>query len=189
MTTADALRSKPGVRGATAITRSGHYFDFLNPDPATIQIEDIAWGLAYTCRFGGQSLAFYSVAQHSVLVSDIVPQHLALAALMHDAAEAYIGDVVGPLKQLLPDYKEVEKRVEAAVAARFGLPAIMDPLIKHADLRLLRTEQRDLTAGSAENWNGLDNWTPLPDQIIPWNPSHAAAVFLGRFQELAAAPG
>lgn len=184
MTTAEMLKSKPGVRGATIITRSGAYFDFLNPDPETIHIEDIAWALAFTCRFGGQSLFYYSVAQHSVLVSEIVPVEIRLAALLHDAAEAYVGDVVGPLKQLLPDYKIVEKRVEAAVAARFGVPVEMHPEIKHADLRLLRTEQRDLTSGHADNWNGLDAYPPLKQTIMPETPESAARNFLNRFHAL-----
>lgn len=184
MTTAQNLKSKPGVRGATVITRSGHYFDFLAPQAETIEIEDIAWGLAYTCRFGGQSLEFYSVAQHSVLVSETVPEHLALVGLMHDAAEAYVGDVVGPLKQLLPDYKAVEKRVEHAIARRFGLPLDMPPAIKHADLRLLRTEQRDVTAGNGEDWNGLDAYPPLAQKIVPWRPEFAALKFLTRYREL-----
>jgi uncharacterized protein len=171
MTTTDTLRNtKPGVVGATIICRSGGYFDFLAPTPDMIHIEDIAWGLANTCRFGGQSLAFYSVAQHSVFVSAIVPPHLALVGLMHDAAEAYVGDVVGPLKQLIPAYKEIETRVERVIAAKFGLPFPWPPEIKHADLRLLRTEQRDLTSGAGDNWNGLDDWTPLEAPIEPLPP-------------------
>lgn len=184
MTTADNLRSKPGVVGATIILRSGHYFDFLNPDPTTIFAEDIAWGLANTCRFGGQSLTFYSVAQHCVIVSHIVPPELAFAALMHDAAEAYVGDIVGPLKQLLPDYKVVEDRVERAVASRFGLTLPWGPVIKHADLRALRTEQRDLTAGHADNWNGLDDYPPLDERIVPLSPDEAARLWLDRFMEV-----
>lgn len=184
MTTAEMLKSKPGVRGATIITRSGHYFDFLDPKPETIHIEDIAWALAFTCRFGGQSLFYYSVAQHSILVSEIVSPELRFAALMHDAAEAYAGDIVGPLKQLLPDYKVVEKRVEAAVAERFGFPVEMSPEIKHADLRLLRTEQRDLTSGHADNWNGLDEYPPLKQTIMPMSPESAAHAFLNRFHTL-----
>lgn len=184
MTTAEMLKSKPGVVGATIITRSGHYFDFLDPKPETIHIEDIAWGLAYTCRFGGQSLQFYSVAQHSCLVADAVEIEHRFAALMHDAAEAYIGDIVGPLKQLLPDYKVVEKRVEAAIAAKFGLPLTMAPEIKHADLRLLRTEQRDLTSGHADSWNGLDAYKPLQQTIHGWKPEEAAEMFLRKFERL-----
>lgn len=184
MTTSEMLKSKPGVVGATIITRSGHYFDFLDPKPETIEIEDIAWALAFTCRFGGQSLHYYSVAQHSVLVSEIVDVELRLAALLHDAAEAYVGDVVGPLKQLLPDYKVMERRVEAAVMAKFGVPLDMHPDIKNADLRLLRTEQRDLTSGHAENWNGLDAYPPLKQRIIPLAPADAAHAFLSRYHAL-----
>lgn len=130
MTTTEILKAGPqqrvGVVGATIITRRGHYFDFLDPKPDTIEIEDIAWGLANTCRFGGQSLEFYSVAQHSVMASFFIAPEgqraadLRREALMHDAAEAYIGDIPKPLKQLLPDYKVVEERVETAIARKFA---------------------------------------------------------------------
>lgn len=185
MTTTDILRgrleNKPGVIGATIITRSGRYFDFIDPQPDQIDAEDLAWGQAMTCRFGGQlkpGVLFYSVAQHARLVASVVPYEHALAALLHDAAEAYTGDMVGPLKQLCPDFKAVEKRVEAAIFAKFGVSLPLDPCIKQADLRLLRTEQRDLTAGAAENWNGLDDFEPLPDAIVPQAPGEAARAWL-----------
>lgn len=181
--TIDILK-KPGVKNATIILRSGRYFDYLDPQPETIYIDDIAWGLANTCRFNGQCLEYYSVAQHSVLVSENVPKEHAFDALMHDAAEAYIGDVVAPLKQLLPDFKLIEARVEAAIAQRFGLNLPLHADIKHTDLRLLRTEQRDVTSGHAHNWHGLDQYAPLEKNIIPVSPDEAAALFLLRYQQV-----
>lgn len=186
MTTTEILRgrleSKPGVIGASIILRSGRYFDFIDPQPDMIDEEDIAWGLANTCRFNGQSLDFYSVAQHSVLCASLVPHADRFAAVMHDAAEAYVGDMVGPLKQLCPDFKAIEKRVEAAIFAKFGIETPLPPSIKHADLQMLRTEQRDLTAGSGDAWNGLDAYEPMPLQIVPWNPTRSAIAWLTYFE-------
>lgn len=190
MTTTEILRGriegKPGVVGATCITRTGRYFDFIDPKPDMIDILDIAWGLANSCRFGGQCLSFYSVAQHSVIVSHLVPPADAFTGLMHDAAEAYIGDMVGPLKQLCPDFKAIEKRVEAAIADKYGLPTPFPATIKHADLRALRTEQRDLTSGHADSWNGLDAYPPMEARIVALSPENAAVAFLARFDALLA---
>jgi hypothetical protein len=194
MTTAEILRSrlenKPGVVGATIITRTGRYFDFIDPQPEQIDEQDLAWGQAMTSRFGGQvapGVEFYSVAQHALIVSILVPPEYAFPALMHDSAEAYTGDMVGPLKQLCPDFKAVEKRVEAAIFAKYGIATPLDPCIKHADLRALRTEQRDLTAGSADSWNGLDGWAPIDGRLTGWPPAVAAAAWLERFYQLESA--
>lgn len=188
MTSTDIIRAelenRPGVVGATMITAGGLYFDFLDPQPEQIQLTDIAWGLSNCCRFNGHVQTFYSVAQHSVLVSLIVPEDQALAALLHDASEAYTGDMVKPLKQLLPDFKAVEKRIETAIASKFGLPVEMSAEIKNADLRLLRTEQRDLTAAAGDNWNGLDAYEPLPDRIDPLLPQQAFDLFWNRLLDL-----
>lgn len=191
MTTTDNLRArledKPGVLGATITLAGGGYFDFINPERSDIRIKDIARGLSNTCRFGGQASygdGFYSVAQHSVLVSRLVPPEHAFAGLMHDAAEAYVGDMVGPLKQLCPDYKVIEKRVEAAIFAHFDIATPLHPSVKHADLRALRTEQRDLTSGSGDNWNGLDDFEPWEATIRPVGPYAACILFERRFKEL-----
>jgi 5'-deoxynucleotidase YfbR-like HD superfamily hydrolase len=176
-----------GVRGSTIVTRSGVYFDFENPDPATIHIEDIAWALAHTCRYGGHTTAFYSVAQHSVMVCRMVPPWLALTGLLHDASEAYVGDVVKPLKLLLPGYREIERRVERAIAERFGLFWPWHPAIKHADLRALRTEQRDVTAAASHAWPGVDYYEPLDARIRPLPPLAAARLFLRWFDTLTSA--
>lgn len=168
------------------LTVSGRYFDFTKPEECPVTVDEIAHALSHLCRFTGHTRKFYSVAQHSVLVSRIVPQQLALHGLLHDAAEALLGDVSAPLKRLLPDYKALERRVESAVLAQFGLAADMPAAVKAADLILLATEQRDLMPAHSDRWEWEDigGIKPLPDSIIPWCPELAARRFLERFAEI-----
>lgn len=118
-----------------------------------------------------------------MLVSKIVPQKDALAGLLHDAAEAFLGDVTRPLKQLLPDYKAIEQRVQAAVLARFGLDGL-PASVKEADLILLATEQRDLMPPHDDEWHILQGVTPLTLRIAPLDPSNAKEAFLDRYFEI-----
>lgn len=121
-------------------TYSGKVFDYLNPTADMIDIEDIAHALSQICRYTGHTTEFYSVAKHSVLASELVPDHLALPALLHDATEAYTGDMNKPLKELLPDFRAVEEKIWIVIAEKFGLPYTMDPIIHDVDMALLHAE-------------------------------------------------
>ena len=165
-------------------TFSGNRFYPLEPRIDCIAIEDIAHGLAFQCRFNGQTHEFYSVAQHSLAVSSLVPTDLRLAALLHDAAEAYLGDMVKPLKVLLPEFAAIEDKVSALIAAAFGIDFSNYGPIKRADLIALATEKRDLMPHSAERWTYLDGIAPLPARIVAMSPGQAKRAFLDEFARL-----
>lgn len=171
------------------LTYTGRYFNFLNPQNNEYDIRDIAHALSNVCRFAGHVREFYSVAQHSVMVARICVQYAGQnyigdvndrgrAGLLHDASEAYLGDVTRPLKKLLPDYKQIEQSIERALFAKFGIPYPLPEIVKHADLVMLATEQRDLMAPHADEWPALAGITPLPEIINPWSPEKAEREFL-----------
>ena len=165
------------------LTTEGTYFNFCYPEENQYSVESIAHALSHVCRFAGHTREFYSVAQHSVMVSYIVPPEHALAGLLHDAAEAFVGDVARPLKELLLEYKRIERAVETAVLKRFGITHIPD-CVKRADLVMLATEQRDLMPHHDDEWSLIIGVTPLAMEIIPLPPAQAKAAFLERFIEL-----
>lgn len=171
-------------------TFTGEKFYPLDPRPEMVHLEDIAHALSNQCRFAGHIRDFYSVAQHSVLVSLICDRADRLWGLLHDAPEAYICDLPRPVKYepRMAVYKEVEKKLEAAIVSRFGLSPITEPpSVKAADRRLLFTERRDLfdvSLGKTKEWGmGLEG-EPLPVKIIPWTPQHAEKMFIKRYEEL-----
>ncbi len=128
---------------------SGVEFDLLKPDPATVHIGDIAHHLSQICRFTGATRVHYSVAQHSVHACDLAPPEFKLAALLHDAAEAYVGDVSSPVKALIGTaYVPLEQRIARVIFERFGVPVLfarkLPMVVKRIDLTMLEWEQRDL---------------------------------------------
>jgi uncharacterized protein len=163
---------------------SGEYFNFLEPEKNVFGILEIGHGLSHVCRFGGQCTPFYSVAQHSVIVSYIVAPEFAMDALMHDASEAFIGDMTRPLKKLIPAYKEIEANIDRDMARRFGLRYPMHPEVAWADLVALATEQRDLMPPHDDEWAVLKGIQPLPEKIVALPPDEARALFYRRYQEL-----
>lgn len=188
----------PGVvdhgRGPTIQIRSGALVPILDLQPADIDIMDIAASLSKICRFTGHSHSFYSVAQHSVLVSMLVPFEYALDGLLHDAAEAYIGDISKPLKQVFEMkapgmLKGIEDKLDETINRRFGLTwtsydLLVKPWVKHADLVALATEKRDLMASARTPWTALPD--PHPDVIAPLLPPAAESLFLDRYFYLTA---
>lgn len=166
------------------LTRHGRRFNLDCPQAADVDILDIAHSLSNTCRFAGHTKTFYSVAQHSLMVSDLVEDEHALAGLLHDAPEAYVGDATLPLKQLVPGIKAIEERVWAAIAERYCLSSVLHPSVKHADRVMLATERRDLMPDHPDAWAVLDGIEPMPWAIRPMSPDEAYLSFMGRFNEL-----
>lgn len=168
-------------------TYRGRRFDLLDPRPEDLDIGDIAHALSNLCRFTGHVRDFYSVAQHSVVVSHLVPAELALVGLMHDATEAYIGDVSRPLKRMLPEYGVIEDRLWAVIAERFGLPRVLPPEVKQADNLALMWERRDLLGLPAASWGEVEDLAPLAPTtpLTPLWSEAAESHWLARFHELA----
>ena len=162
-------------------TQSLRYFNYVDPHPDQFTIEDIAHALSNICRFAGHTNKFYSVAQHCVIMSYHVTPMYALHALLHDAAEAFLGDIPTPLKQMLPEYKVIESRVEKVILNKFGITD-MPPEIKEFDTRMLVTEQNYLMPEANRHWTF--DAKPLDILIRPAEPAIAKRKYLTRFEEL-----
>lgn len=171
------------AREPKIMLQSGVEFDFVNPAASPFTIEDIAHGLSMLCRYAGQCRIFYSVAEHCMLVSEVVPEH-AFAALMHDAAEAFVGDITRPLKQMLPQFKQIERQVEDAIAARYCLPTPMPAAVKRADLAILAAEQEQIMPAGTNRWAADAGIRPAPIRVRGLSPADAKAAFLARFAAL-----
>ena len=182
----------PPTAGPYLQTVSGRWVNPFEPDPAQLDAGDIARALANQCRFGGHSRVFYSVAQHCVIVSRVVEARGGdvedvFAALMHDAGEAYLGDMPHPIKhrsELGAAFRDAEARLDQAIRDRFKIKAHV-PEVKRVDRALLATERRAFSA-EVWHWPELEDVEPLDLELTAWSPDVAADEFAKRYAELEA---
>jgi hypothetical protein len=179
---------------------SGETFFVFDPHTDEVHIEDIAHHLSLLCRYSGACKVFYGVGEHSVRVLleterlacrdrlfaiDVeAVRLLSLCGLLHDASEAYLGDMIRPLKLGMSEYRKVENRVQACICEAFGLDPVEPPIVKIADRRLLATERRDLMPLSKLAWRTDEQVEPLLERIVPMSPAMAEIAFMDRFNEL-----
>lgn len=152
-----------GCVGHTIRLYSGGYLNLEDPKPEQFTLIDIAKGLSNICRFGGQIGQFYSVAQHCLTCYDVAKADgcsfdECVAVLMHDAAEAFVGDMVKPLKELITGFVRVEDRVAECIEAKFGIDfAMHKDLIREIDHAILIAERRSLFSADKVIWTGEDS--------------------------------
>lgn len=167
-------------------TISGIKFDILNPTIDMIDINDIAHSLAMQCRWLGHCKYFFSVAEHAYHVSHLVSGELALHGLLHDAAEAYVGDIITPYKTLLGNAKQYEHKILHLIFKSFGVKNTLEDkeIVKYYDAQMISTEARVLDPYASDHeW--LKNFPPPADISLEcWVPSTAKAIFLDRFYRL-----
>lgn len=170
-------------------TWGGRPFWPLDPRPEEVYLEDIAHALGMVCRYGGHCDRFYSVAEHSFWVSSHLPDELKLWGLMHDASEAYLGDMVRPLKRCMPEYRTAELRVEQIIAERFGLSWPMPEEVKQVDTAMLLLERDQLMAPPPMAWyEDPDALRLEPFDLLCWDPFSACRAFLQQHAELTSTP-
>lgn len=167
-------------------TSLGIAFRPLTPDPDLIDGFDIAHALGMLCRYNGHCSRFYSVAEHCVLISEAVSPENALWGLLHDATEAYVGDMVRPLKRSgrMQAYIDAEDAVMRAICDRFGLPHECPAEVHEADLRILNDERIALMAPPPLPWVSSELVPPLGVTIDGWSPDEAGRRYLRRLNEL-----
>jgi 5'-deoxynucleotidase YfbR-like HD superfamily hydrolase len=182
---------------------SGRYLDLVNPDPAAITLDDIAHGLAHTCRYAGHTRRFYSVAEHAVLVAAKLraegqPLAVQMSGLHHDDAEAFIADIARPLKTLLqPAYDAISGRLDGAIglALHVALPALFlgdeaATAVKDADNWALAAEAYHLLPSKGVGWWSHGLYDPADESVI-WvdslgqRPDFARQQFIQAHQLLA----
>jgi 5'-deoxynucleotidase YfbR-like HD superfamily hydrolase len=186
-------------------TYTGRKFYVFDPRPEDVDIVDIAHSLSLTCRFNGHTKEFYSVAQHSIHVCNVFNRlakaegledsnEAHLCALLHDATEAYVGDLIRPIKLGIPEFKRIEESIWKCILERFDLTlewtrTKTPVLVKKADIILLATERRDLLPeGPGQDrltWAIEEQIEPEPDlRIVPRFPHSVEVWFTDLYNAL-----
>lgn len=172
------------------LTFTGRRFWPLDPRPEDVALEDIAHALSMKCRYSGHCTKFYSVAQHSRIVSYHVPEGLEQHGLLHDAGETWLPDVPRPIKASIPGFDKMEARIMRAVYERFGLTDFYNggdpPEVKAIDTRILGDEMRQLMPDGHESYgfDPIKRFGSLGVVIVPDKPEWAERNFLQRAEEL-----
>jgi len=179
-------------------TFEGREFDLVNPGPDMVSAEDIAHALSQLCRYNGHTHRFYSVAEHSVLVSDWLASQghrpgIVLAGLLHDAHEAYVSDLPAPLKRMMDGaarawWEALVARLDVVIGEWAGLPreALLHAVhVREADARILLDERAALLGPAPRSWGPVEDLEPLGVGVIGLPPWQARARFLERLYRLA----
>lgn len=183
-----AMPTNPDLQSAATIqTFTGKMFDLFNPNRDEIDLRDIAHALSMICRYGGHSRLFYTVAEHCTLMALHFEERgeydLARVALLHDTSEAYMGDVVRPLKLRLPLYQQVEEVLLKNILIKFGMPPEIPFAVKEADLRICNDEREVLLL--PRPWSpAIDDLPPLGVEVRAWSPIAARHNYMDTFWRL-----
>lgn len=181
---------QPIAKPRSIKTFCGKRFILSAPTPAMVDIIDIAHSLSLQTRFVGHVREFYSVAQHCVHVADMVlpatgNARVALQALLHDATEAYTGDLSRPLKSDLGrSFAQYEERIHYTICQAFGIPALLPVIVSQIDDRMLATEARDLIGGLDDDETAELKAEPFNFTVTPWEPKEAFRQFMACFNAL-----
>ena len=174
-------------------THSGRAFDLIDPKPEDVHLSDISHSLSMICRYNGHVSGFYSVAEHCCHIYDWLGmqglhQRIMLAGLLHDAPEAYVGDVIWPVQQALPEFRDafhaLQARVWAVMRVALDIPETVDlrhALVREADVRILLDERAALlTTPPPIPW-AVEHLQPLGVEIQAWGPREARVQWLSRY--------
>jgi len=173
--------------GNWMLTYTGRRFYPIDPRPEDVCTEDIAHALSRICRFAGNTYCFYSVAEHSVHVSDYLTEHyavpsLSLVGLLHDAAEAYMGDVPSPVKRYLRDYAPIELGIDIVVRKKFNITLSDTQIIKDTDAVVTESEIRQLMRCEGTDWANFVSGKDV--ELLGWSSEEAEYGFLDCFHKL-----